>query len=114
MICREVVTEPFESVCIDIAGPLPKARGGYTHILTYEVYTARPVAEPVLEIFSRNRMPRVMISDQGAQLIASLKQLPRSTVRDYIFGYFWPSEITTRYFLHFLAGKMSCFFMGQL
>ena len=35
MTCREVITEPFERVCIDIVDPLPKARGGYQLLLTY-------------------------------------------------------------------------------
>ena len=88
MICRKVVTEPFERACIDIVGPLPKARGGgYTHMLAYICVVtrwpeaiplrstqARPVAEALLDIFSRNGMPRVIISDQGVQLTGKVMQ----------------------------------------
>ena len=32
---REVVTIPPERVCVDIVGPLPKSKKGYTYLLTY-------------------------------------------------------------------------------
>ena len=32
---REVVTVPSERVAIDIVGPFPAAKGGFTYLLTY-------------------------------------------------------------------------------
>ena len=82
---REIVTVPFERVCIDLVGPLPKSKGGYQYLLTYiDVATrwpevvalrsiqARPVVEALLEIFSRNGIPKVIISDQGTQLTGKI------------------------------------------
>ena len=35
LVCREVVTIPFERVAIDLVGPLSRARGGHQYLLTY-------------------------------------------------------------------------------
>ncbi len=32
---RPVLTEPFESVAVDLVGPLPKGKGGCRFLLTY-------------------------------------------------------------------------------
>ena len=85
MVVREIVAVPFERVCIDLVGPLPKSKGGYQYLLTYiDVATrwpeavalrsiqARPVVEALLEIFSRNGIPKVIISDQGTQLTGKI------------------------------------------
>ena len=87
MVCREIVTEPFERVCIDLVGPLPKARGGHKYLLTYICVAtrwpeaiplsstqSRPVMEALLEIFSRNGLPKVIVSDQGAQLTGKVME----------------------------------------
>ena len=34
MVARPVITEPFQSVAIDLVGPLPKGKGGCQFILT--------------------------------------------------------------------------------
>ena len=85
MVCREIVTDTFERVVIDLVCPLPRARGGRQHLLTYiDVATRWPKAVPLrststravldalIEIFSRNGIPRVIISDEGSQLSVKL------------------------------------------
>ena len=76
-----VLTEPFEKVAIDLAGPFERAASGYRFLLTaidlatrypeaipLKSATAEEVAEGLLEIFSRHGLPREILSDQGAQL----------------------------------------------
>jgi len=81
---REVLTVPSERVCVDLVGPLPKAKGGVEYILTYiDVATRWPEAVPLrttttaqviirhfTEIFSRNGFPGVLVSDNGPQFIS--------------------------------------------
>ncbi len=77
---RPVLTEPFESVAVDLVGPLPKGKGGCRFLLTYvcmatrwpeaiplRSITARSVAEGLWSIFSRTAIPEQLLSDQGAQ-----------------------------------------------
>ncbi len=77
---RPVLTEPFESVAVDLVGPLPKGKGGCRFLLTYicmatrwpeaiplRSVTARSVAEGLWSIFSRTAIPEVLLSDQGSQ-----------------------------------------------
>ena len=83
MVEREVVTIPSERVCIDLVGPLPKAKGGCQYILTcMDVATRWPEAvalnrttAPVIvkhltEMFSRNGFPGVVVSDNGPQFVS--------------------------------------------
>ena len=45
---REVLTIPFERVCIDLVGPMPKSSKGHTYILTYiDVASRWPEAYPL-------------------------------------------------------------------
>ena len=82
---REVLSEPFEVLAIDIVGPLPKGKGGYTHLLTaicmsskwpevipLKSITARAVAGGMMEIFARTGIPLQLLSDQGSQFVGSL------------------------------------------
>ncbi len=77
---RPILTEPFESVAVDLVGPLPKGKGGCRFLLTYicmatrwpeaiplRSVTARSVAEGLWSIFSRTAIPEVLLSDQGSQ-----------------------------------------------
>ncbi len=77
---RPVLTEPFESVAVDLVGPLPKGKGGCRFLLTYvclatrwpeavplRSITAKAVAEGLWAIFSRTSIPERMLSDQGSQ-----------------------------------------------
>ncbi len=77
---RPVLTELFESVAVDLVGPLPKGKGGCRFLLTYvcmatrwpeaiplRSITARSVAEGLWSIFSRTAIPEQLLSDQGSQ-----------------------------------------------
>ncbi len=77
---RPILTEPFESVAVDLVGPLPKGKRGHQYILTYVCLatkwpeavplrrvTARVVAEGLWSIFSRTAIPERLLSDQGSQ-----------------------------------------------
>ena len=81
---REVVTVPSDRVCVDIVGPLPKSKKGYTHLLTYiDVASQWPEAIPLksttfslviqhlTDIFTRNGFPRVLITDNGSQFVSN-------------------------------------------
>ena len=82
MVPREVLMVPYERVCIDIVGPLPRSKKGFTFILTYiDVASRWPEAVPLhtatssavlgalTSIFSRNGFTRVLISDSGPQFV---------------------------------------------
>ncbi len=77
---RPVLAEPFESVAVDLVGPLPKGKGGCRYILTYvclatkwpeavplRSITAKSVMEGFWSIFSRTSIPERVLSDQGGQ-----------------------------------------------
>ena len=85
MVTQAIRTVPFEEVAIDLIGTFEKGKGGYRFILTYiciasgwpeaiplKIETARAMADSLVEIFSRNGVPLVMLSDQGAQLTGAL------------------------------------------
>ena len=82
---REILSEPFEVLAVDIVGPLPKGKGGYTHLLTAicmsskwpEVIplrstTAKAVAAGLIDIFAWTGIPLQLLSDQGSQFLGSL------------------------------------------
>ncbi len=86
---RPVLTEPFESVAVDLVGPLPKGKGGCRFLLTYicmasrwpeavalRSITAKSVAEGHWCILSRTAVPEVLLTDQGSQFCGRMvKQL---------------------------------------
>ena len=85
MVEREIAVIPSERVCVDLVGPLPKARGGYEFILTCtDVATRWPEAIPfrkattpiivkhLVEIFTRNGFPGVIVSDNGPQFLSEV------------------------------------------
>ncbi len=52
---RPVLTEPFESVAVDLVGPLPKGRGGCRFLLTYICMATRwPEVTPLRSITARS------------------------------------------------------------
>ena len=84
---REVVTIPSERVCVDLVGPFPKALGGFEFLLTViDVATRWPEAVPLkkatapiivhhlVEMFSRNGFPGVIVSDNGPQDLCQVLQ----------------------------------------
>ena len=77
---RPILAEPFESVAIDLVGPLPKGKGGNRYILTYiclatrwpeavplRSITAKAVMDGLWSIFSRTSVPERILTDQGSQ-----------------------------------------------
>ncbi len=77
---RPILAEPFESVAIDLVGPLPKGKGGCRYILTYvclatrwpeavalRSITAKAVMDGLWSIFSRTSVPERILTDQGSQ-----------------------------------------------
>ena len=68
--------------CVDLAGPLPKAKGGVEYMLKCVVATRWPEAIPLksttakvivsklTKMFSRNGFPGVLVSDNGPKLIS--------------------------------------------
>lgn len=85
MVERPVLTEPYQSIAIDLVGPLPKAKGGVRFVLSYiclasrwpeaialKSITAKSVATALIEIFSRTALPFRILSDQGSQFNGAL------------------------------------------
>ncbi len=89
MMPRPVLTEPFESVALDIVGPLEKGKGGCQYLLTciclaskwpdavpLRVITTKSVAHAMWEVFSRIGIPQQILTDCGAQFMAkAMKEL---------------------------------------
>ena len=85
MVEREVITIPSERVCVDIVGPLPKARGGFEYLLTaIDVATRWPeavalkkttagiIVRHLKDMFSRNGFPGVVVTDNGPQFLSKI------------------------------------------
>ena len=85
LIEREVLSEPFEVLAMDLVGPFPKGKGGYTHLLTavcmsskwpeivpLKTTTARAVAEAMMTVFATTGIPLQLLTDQGSQFVGSL------------------------------------------
>ncbi len=79
MVERPIVSVPFESVAIDIVGPLPKARRGVRYLFTYvclasrwpeacpmRTASANEVAECFVDVISRTGIPLKVLSDRGS------------------------------------------------
>ena len=82
------MTVPSERVAVDIVGPFPVAKGGFRYLLTYldmatrwpeaiplKHTTTRIVIDQLMLIFSRNRFPTTLVSDNGPQLIAVIQKV---------------------------------------
>ena len=81
-----LIDEPFQRVAVDLIGPLhPITDRGNRYILTLVDFATRypeavalptietePVAEALVEIFSRVGVPREMLSDNGSQFTSTL------------------------------------------
>ena len=85
LIEREVLSEPFEVLAMDLVGPFPKGKGGYTHVLTtvcmsskwpeiipLKSITAKAVAEAMMQVFATTGIPLQLLTDQGSQFVGSL------------------------------------------
>ncbi len=82
---RPMLSEPFESMAVDLVGPLPKGKGGARFILTticlvtrwpeaipLKSITAKSVAEGLWQVFCRTGIPETIMSDQGTQFCSRL------------------------------------------
>ncbi len=78
MTKRPVVTELFESVAVDIVGPLPMSRDKYQYLLTtlclatrwpdsipLKSVTARAVADVLINVFGHTGLPLQLPSDNS-------------------------------------------------
>ncbi len=85
MVERKIVSVPFESVAVDLVGPLPKARRGVKYLFTYVCLATRwPEAVPMrtasateaaqcfIDIISRTGIPLKVLSDRGTIFLSKL------------------------------------------
>ena len=80
MQSRELASQPFENVSIDLVGPFPTAVGGYKYLLTLvdlatrwpeaiplKTTTAKVITKNLISIFTRCGFPARLTSDNGLQ-----------------------------------------------
>ncbi len=85
LVDRPIVCVPFESVCVDLVGPLPKGKRGAKYLFTYVCLASRwPDAVPMrtasaaeaaqcfVEIISRTGIPLRVLSDRGTIFLSKL------------------------------------------
>ncbi len=85
MVERRIVSVPFESVCVDLVGPLPKGKRGSKYLFTYVCLASRwPDAIPMrtasaseaaqcfIEVISRTGIPLRVLSDRGSIFLSKL------------------------------------------
>ncbi len=85
MIERRILTVPFDSVAVDLVGPLPKAKRGVKYLFTYVCLSTRwPEAVPMrtasaaeaaqcfVDIISRTGIPSKVLSDRGTIFLSKL------------------------------------------
>ena len=85
LVTREV-EGPFDTIVIDLVGPIKRSRNGNTYILTVEDYLSKwPEAIPIPDskahtiatalldhIISRHSAPRVILSDRGQNFLSEI------------------------------------------
>ncbi len=85
MVERKIVSVPFETVAVDLVGPLPKAKRGVRYLFTYVCLASRwPEAIPMrtasateaaqcfVDIISRTGIPLKVLSDRGTIFLGKL------------------------------------------
>ncbi len=85
LVDRPIICVPFESVCVDLVGPLPKGKRGAKYLFTYVCLASRwPDAVPMctasaaeaaqcfVEIMSRTGIPLRVLSDRGTIFLSKL------------------------------------------
>ncbi len=85
MVERSILTVPFESVAIDLVGPLPKGKRGAKYMLTYvcmasrwpeaipmRTASAEEAAQCLIQIISRTSIPLKILSDRGTVFLSKL------------------------------------------
>ncbi len=84
-----VIEVPFTRIAMDIVGPLERTQSGYRYILVVCDYatrypeafplrkvSARPIAQALLQLFSRVGIPQEVLTDQGTAFLSkTLKQV---------------------------------------
>ena len=92
MIPLPIISEPFSRIAMDIVGPLLRSRAGNKYVLVICYYATRypeavplksidaeHVAEELIKVFARVRVPQEILTDQGSnftsQLLAELYRL---------------------------------------
>ena len=98
LIPPAIVDEPFKRIAMDIVGPLPRSRSGNRYVLVIcDFATRHPeavalrttdaenVAEELVKLFARVRIPSEILTDQGlnctSQLLAELYRLLHPSIR---------------------------------
>ncbi len=87
MIQRPILTQPFESVAVDLVGPLPKGKRGSKYVFTYICLSSRwPEAMPMrtasaqeaaqcfVQIIARTGIPLKVLSDRGTIFLSKLME----------------------------------------
>ncbi len=87
MVQRPVLTQPFESVAVDLYGPLPKGKRGSRYLFTYICLSSRwPEALPMrtasaqeaaqcfVQIIARTGIPLKILSDRGTIFLSKLME----------------------------------------
>ncbi len=85
MVERGIVTVPFETVAVDLVGPLPTGRRGVKYLFTYICLASRwPEAQPMrtasakeaaqcfLDIIACTGIPLKVLSDRGSVFLSKL------------------------------------------
>ena len=83
MVKREVTTQPFTDIAIDLVGPFPTATRGYKHMLTcidtasqwpeaipIKTTTTKTIIKCLTELFCRNGFPERVTLDNGPQFMS--------------------------------------------
>ncbi len=85
MVERKILSVPFESVAVDLVGPLPKGRRGAKYLFTYvcmasrwpdavpmRTASAEEAAQSFMQIISRTGIPLRVLSDRGTIFLSKL------------------------------------------
>ncbi len=85
MVERKILTVPFESVAVDLVGPLPKGKRGAKYLFTYvclasrwpeaipmRTASAEEAAQSFVQIIARTGIPLRVLSDRGTIFLSKL------------------------------------------
>ena len=87
LVPMPIIGKPFEQIAINIIGPLPQKSNGNQYVLVITDYATRyleayalrnasvvSVAEKLIDLFSRHRIPKEFLTDQGINFMSDLLQ----------------------------------------
>ena len=85
LVSVPVIGKPFQKVCMDLIGPLPRSRKGnryalvsvdmatkYPDVVTLKHIDSLTVAEALIQIYSRVGLPQEIVHDQGTQFMSAV------------------------------------------